>query len=134
VIPLMSEASRLSLARLRIVEDRYALAAILETAGTHDLWAALLPVVDHLPAASRDIVADLAAGFDQAVLQRIVAVVGEHDMWAILFPLVALNSALQQRLVPVARVLSAAERGRAGTKARELGLLDRLGPLGPALG
>jgi len=134
VIPLMTEASRLSLARLRIVEDRDALAAILETAAAHDLWAALLPIVDHLPAGSRDIVASLAAGFDPAVLQRIVAVVGEHDMWSILLPLVALDAALQQRLVPVAGALSARERTRAGAKARELGLVERLGPLGMALG
>ncbi|HWF72507.1 MAG TPA: hypothetical protein VG186_04135 [Solirubrobacteraceae bacterium] len=134
VIPLMTEGSRLSLARLPIVEDRDALAAILETAAVFDLWAALLPVVDHLPAGSRDIVASLAAGFDQAVLERILAVVGERDMWSILLPLVALNSALQQRLVPVVSTLSPPSRARAGAKARELGLIDRLGSLGPMLG
>jgi hypothetical protein len=134
VIPFMTEASRLSLARLRIVEDADALAAILDTAGRYDLWAALLPVVDHLPAGSRDIVASLAAGFDAAVLTRIVAVAGERDMWSILLPLVALNSALQQRLVPVASGMGARPRSRAGATAREMGLLERLGGFGAALG
>jgi hypothetical protein len=134
VIPHMTEASRLSLARLPIVENREALAAILETAGNHDLWAAILPLVDHLPAGSRDTVASLAADFDQAVLARIVTVVGAHDMWSILLPLVALNSSLQHRLVPVAVALPASERARAGSKARELGVLARLGPLGAVLG
>jgi hypothetical protein len=101
VIPLMSHATRLSLARLRIVEDRDALAAILDTAGTYDLWAALLPIVEHLPAPSRDIVASLAAGFDQAVLERIVIVVGDHNMWSILLPLVALDPTLQGRVDPL---------------------------------
>jgi hypothetical protein len=134
VIPFMTEASRLGLARLRVVEDRDALAAILDTAGRYDLWAALLPVVDHLPAGSRDIVASLAAGFDGEVLARIVSVVGDHDMWSILLPLVALDSALQGRLVPVVSSLSGRERTRAGAKARELGLMPRLGSLGAALG
>jgi hypothetical protein len=133
VIPLMTEASRLSLARLPIVENRDALAAILETAGTHDLWAAILPLVDHLPAASRDTVAALAADFDQATLARIVAVVATHDMWSILLPLVSLNSALQQQLVPVAVALPPPQRARAAATARELGVLGRLGPLGSVL-
>jgi hypothetical protein len=134
VIPFMTEASRLGLARLRIVEDRDALAAILDTAGRHDLWAALLPVVDHLPAGSRDTVASLAAGFDPAVLERIVTVVRDHDMWTSLLPLVSLNPALQERLVPPASRLGSSDRARAAARARELGLLDRLGPLGPVLG
>ena len=134
VIPFMSEASRLSLARLRVAEDRDALAAILDTAGRHDLWAALLPVVDHLPSASRDMVASLATGFDDAVLERIVAVVREHDMWTSLLPLVALDPALQQRLVSPITRLSATDRSRVGARARELGLLERLGPLGSVLG
>ncbi|HEY5317225.1 MAG TPA: hypothetical protein VIJ20_04545 [Solirubrobacteraceae bacterium] len=133
VIPLMSEPTRLSLARLRVVERPDALAAILESAGDHDLWEALLPVVDHLPPSSRDTVASLAAGFEESVLERIVAIVREHDMWSILLPLVALGPALQGRLVPVASALPANERGRVAAKARELGVLDRLGPLGPVL-
>jgi hypothetical protein len=101
VIPLMNEATRLTLARLRIVEDRDALAAILAGAGKHDLWAALLPLVPHLPPGSRDMVASIAAGFDQGVLERIVDVVAEHDMWSILLPLIALNPTLQGRIDPV---------------------------------
>jgi hypothetical protein len=134
VIPLMTEASRLKLARLRVVEDAGALAAILDTASRYDLWAALLPIVDHLPVGSREIVASLAAGFDEALLQRIVAVVAERDMWSILLPLVTLNSALQSRLGPVGSRLGAGDRARAGAKARELGLMDRLGAFGAALG
>jgi hypothetical protein len=134
VIPYMNEATRLSLARLRVVEDRDALAAILQTAGEHDLWAALLPVVEHLPAASRDMVASLAAGFDQPVLARIVTIVGDNDMWSILLPLVTLNASLQDRLVPVFGALKASDRSRASTRARELGLVGQLGPLGSVLG
>jgi hypothetical protein len=133
VIPLMSDGSRLSLARLRIVEDRDALAAILQTAGEHDLWAALLPLVDHLPSGSRDTVASLAAGFDQSVLERILAVVRDRDMWASLLPLVSLNAALQERLVAPASALGPTDRARAADEARKLGLLDRLGPLGSVL-
>jgi hypothetical protein len=134
VIPLMTEPSRLSLARLRIVEDPRALAAILDTAGRYDLWAALLPVVEHLPAASRDTVASLAAGFDPSVLERIVAIVRDRDMWSILLPLVTLNAALQDRLVPVASRLGANDRARAAAVAREVGVAGRLGSLGPVLG
>lgn len=133
IIPLMSEATRLSLARLRIVEDRQALVAILEAAGKHDLWAALLPLVEQLPAGARDTVASLAAGFDPGVLERIVAVVRHHDLWVVLLPLVALNAALQERLVPAASALGAAERARVAEQARKLELLDRLGPFGSVL-
>ncbi|HWC86841.1 MAG TPA: hypothetical protein VG388_09900, partial [Solirubrobacteraceae bacterium] len=133
VIPLMTEATRLSLARLRVVEDREALSAILATAAAFDLWAALLPVVERLPSASREMVASIAAGLDQGVLERIVATVGDHDMWSILLPLVALDAGLQNRLVPVASRLGGRDRARAAAAARELGLLDRLGSLGPAL-
>jgi hypothetical protein len=134
VIPFMTEPSRLSLARLRIVEDPAALAAILDTAGRYDLWASLLPIVDHLPAGSRDTVASLAAGFDPAVLERIVAVAGEHDLWSSLLPLITLNGALQDRLAPAFSRLAPSERARAGSRARELGLSGRLGSLGPVLG
>jgi len=133
VIPLMTESSRLSLARLRVVEDRDALAAILDTAGRYDLWAALLPIVDHLPAASRDIVATLAAGFDQSVLERIVGIVRDGNMWSILLPLVALGPTLQQRLVPVIAALPATDRSRVASTAGALGLVGRLGPLGSVL-
>ena len=133
VIPHMTEASRLSLARLPIVENRDALAAILDTASKHDLWAALLPLVDHLPAGSRDTVASLATDFDHTVLARIVTVVGENDMWSSLLRLVALNANLQQRLVPVVTAMPSAARARAASRARELGVLSQLGPLGPLL-
>jgi hypothetical protein len=133
VIPLMNMSTRLTLAQLPIVEDRGALAAILDSAGKHDLWAALMPLVDHLPPHSRNTVAELAAGFDHDVLARIVTVVGEHDMWSILLPLVTLNSSLQSRLVPVISALRPNERARVAGKAREFGVLDRLGPLGSVL-
>ncbi len=89
--------------------------------------------VDHLPAASRDIVASLASGFDEGALARIVGVVRDHDVWSIPLPLVALDPALQQRLVPVASTLGRGERAQVGAKARELGVLERLGPLGTLL-
>jgi hypothetical protein len=78
-------------------------------------------------------VASLAAGFDQPVLERIVAVVRDHDLWSILLPLLTLNATLQARLVPVVSALGASDRANAATRARQLGLLERLGPLGPVL-
>jgi hypothetical protein len=134
VIPFMTEPSRLSLARLSVVEDPAALAAILDTAGRYDLWASLLPIVDHLPAGSRDTVASLAAGFDPAVLERIVAVAGDHDLWSSLLPLLTLNAALQDRLVPVFSRLGPNERAQAASRAREVGVSGRLGSLGTVLG
>ncbi|MDQ6803597.1 MAG: hypothetical protein M3065_01230 [Actinomycetota bacterium] len=89
--------------------------------------------VDHLPAASRDIVASLASGFDEGALARIVGVVRDHDVWSIPLPLVALDPALQQRLVPWPRRSAAVSGRRWGPRARELGVLERLGPLGTLL-
>lgn len=134
VIPLMTEASRLQLARLRVVQERGALAGILTSATTHDLWYALLPIVDHLPAVSRDIVASLAAGFEHPVLEHIVAVVAERDLWGSLFHLLTIDQGLQQRLVPVFSSLGASTRSRAAARARELGVAGRLGALDAALG
>lgn len=134
VVPLMAPATRLGLARLTVVENRDALWGILDSAARFDLWEVLLPIVDHLPPNSRDIVAALAAEFDTSLLARIVDIVTARDMWSTLLPLVALNSALQNRLVPVFTPLRAAALERAATQARTLGLVDRLGPLGPLLG
>jgi len=131
---IATEPSRMSLARLSVVEDPAALAAILDTAGRYDLWASLLPIVDHLPAGSRDTVASLAAGFDPAVLERIVAVAGDHDLWSSLLPLLTLNAALQDRLVPVFSRLGPNERAQAASRAREVGVSGRLGSLGTVLG
>lgn len=134
VVPLMTAATRLGLARLSVVENRDALWGILDSAARFELWEALLPIVDQLPPNSRDMVAALAAEFDTSLLARIVDIVSARDMWPNLLPLVALNPALQQRLVPVFTPLRPPALERAGTQARALGLVDRLGPLGPLLG
>lgn len=222
VIPLMSEASRVILAQLPIVENTAALASILEAAGEYDLWAALLPLVEHISAGPRDQVAALGATLPQPVLEHIVDLVNSGDLWSMFVPLAAdhmdavgrervaqiiagvnaavingmadavdrdrlwpellriaekmhddqleriadrllraglenrlpsliaaaeetglwaqglrilsgLSPALQQRLVPVASTLSSHDRDLVGEKARELGLIDALGPLSSVL-
>jgi len=222
VIPLMSNGTRASLARLRIVEDPRALGSILDAAAENDLWAALLPLDEHLPARPRDQVAALGATLPQPVLEHIVDLVNQQDLWSMFVPLAAdhmdavgrervaqviadvdirvingmadaverdglwrellriaermrndqldriadrllnagledrlpsllaateqtglwepglrilggLDPGLKQRLAPVAARMSAVQRDRVTAKARELGLLDRLGPLGAAL-
>jgi hypothetical protein len=222
VIPLMTESSRVTVARLRIVEDPAALAAILDAAAEHDLWAALLPLVEHLSAGPRDQVAALGATLDQPVLEHIVDLVNDGGLWSMFVPLAAdhmdavgrervaqivadvdvavingmadaverdmlwpellriaaemrtdqldriadrllavgleerlpsliaavektglwdtglkmlggLDPALQQRLVPVAASMDSSQRALVAGKARDLGLLGELGPIGSVL-
>ncbi|HEY2161701.1 MAG TPA: hypothetical protein VGH24_10370 [Solirubrobacteraceae bacterium] len=222
VIPLMSDSSKVTLARLRLVEDRDALASILDAAAEYDLWAALLPLVEHLPVGPRDQVAALGATLPQPVLEHIVDLVNEGNLWSMFVPLAAdhmdavgrervaqiiahvnlsvitgiadaverdslwpellriagemrpdqlsriadrllavglegrlpamlaateatglwetglrmlgaLDPGLKQRLAPVASTMSSGERARVVAKARDLGLLDELGPIGSVL-
>ena len=222
VIPLMTESSRLALARLPIVENADALAAILATAEKLDLWASLIPLVDHLPPRARDQVAAIVAVLDQPVLEHIVDLINEGEAWSMFVPLAAdhmdargrervaqiiarvklsvitgladavqrdalwpallriagdmsgdqlsriadrllaagledrlpmmlaavettglwetglqilggLDLRLQQRLAPVASRMASSDRALVAAKARELGLLDELGPIGSVL-
>jgi hypothetical protein len=99
------------------------------------LWPELLRIAETMRADQLDRIADrlLQAGLEDR-LPSLIAAADQTGLWEPgLRILGGLTPALQQRLAPVAATLSAEERALVAAKARDLGLLDKLGPIGTVL-
>jgi hypothetical protein len=99
------------------------------------MWPALLRIAATMSTDQLSRIADrlLGAGLEDR-LPDMIAAIEETGLWQPGLVLIAgLDGGLKQRIAPVAAALGAAHRARVVAKARELGLLDALGPVGAAL-
>jgi hypothetical protein len=100
------------------------------------LWPSLLTIADSMTPEQLSRIADrlLSAGLEER-LPTMIDAVEETGLWKSGLTLLAgLDPALKERLAPVAATLGEADRAKVLDHARELGLLDGLGPLAGALG
>lgn len=150
----MTDAGRRRFAAVPAIQRPEVLVSIVHSAMLGDSWRELLPLVPLLPrttqlqvwaevvalaetqpvARVRRMVADaMALGIDD-MLPDIVSSTQATGLWDPgLHLLASLGSDLQQQLAPVAADLPADQRIEALARARELDLVDELGPVGAAL-
>lgn len=101
-----------------------------------NLWAPLLRIAERMRGDQLERIADrlLTAGLEER-LPSMLAATEQTGLWEPgLRILSGLSPSLQQRLAPVASRMGAGERALVASKARELGMLDQLGPIGSVLG
>jgi hypothetical protein len=159
----MSEAGRTRFAKLPALHRVPVLTAIVEAAARTDRWVDLLPIVPDLPAAARRKVARLAAALDQGLQRQAIEAAASADRWPVLVSIaadmepsaraqlvdlvdevgedaarglvgaLADDERLQAAALEVVGSLEPAVRARLAERARDLGVLDQLGDLAPAL-
>ena len=99
------------------------------------LWPELLRIAAEMRTGQLNRIADrlLRVGLERR-LPSLIAGVERSGLWDTgLRMLGGLDPGLQQRLAPVAATMEASQRALVAGKARELGLLDELGPIGAVL-
>lgn len=140
-----------TLADLAAEEDDSVLDAMVATAQRDGLWESLLPLLRVMSEDSRRRFATLPAIHDPDVLRAIVDVAIAGDLWPDVLPLISLlpqhprgivlgrileiadTTPDQERLLPLAESMPADLRAQLVSLARSREMLDRLGPLRPAL-
>jgi hypothetical protein len=114
-------------------DDR--LRTLIIAADERDKWPETLDLMTHVGTARRAALVELALneGIDR-ILPHLIAAVEETDSWETGLRLLAeLPAELKERLAPAAEGVFEGHRTRALECARELGLLDELGPIADAL-
>jgi hypothetical protein len=154
VMRAMSEPARRRFAELPAIHQPEVLSAIVRSAMLGEAWPSLLPLVPHLPREAQlqvwsEVLAiadtlpveNLRSMADEALrlgiddmLPDVVSAAEEADLWErALRLLVSLGPGLHRRLAPLVPTLTPAQRVEAHSRARDLGVLGALGPLGDAL-
>jgi hypothetical protein len=108
-------------------------AAIIQAAADGGLWIEALDLMGHLSERQRSELAAVVLELDHASLKTIVAVVIEHDLWQEVLVIAEQDVTLQHKLVERLQALGADQRREIERRARETGVIDRLGVLGQAL-
>src|SRR3954453_4601565 len=151
---VMAEPGRRRFAQLPAIHERQVLSSVVRSAMLGDSWPDLLPLVPLLPRDSQlQVWSEVLAIADQLSVDRlqmmanetldlgvedmlpdVVAAAEEADLWErALRLLVALGPGLHRRLTPLVPQIPPAQRAQAYAHAREMGVLEDLGPLGGAL-
>jgi hypothetical protein len=154
VMRVMAEPGRRRFAQLPAIHEREVLSSVVRSAMLGDSWPDLLPLVPLLPRDSQlQVWSEVLAIADQLSVDRlqmmanetldlgvedmlpdVVAAAEEADLWErALRLLVALGPGLHRRLTPLVPQIPPAQRAQAYAHAREMGVLEELGPLGDAL-
>ena len=111
------------------------LRSIVVVANEREMWPETLDLLTSVMPERRAALVELAIAEDlDRMLPGLIAAVEETDSWETgLRLLVELPDKIKSELAPAAKRLPAPERERALRRARALGLLDELGPIGEAL-
>jgi hypothetical protein len=131
----MDAAGRERVAQIIAHVDAAVITGMADAVDRDNLWGQLLRIAERMRNDQLERIADrlLRAGLEER-LPSMLAAADQTGLWEPgLRILGGLSPALQQRLVPVASRMSPGERALAATKARELGMLDQLGPIGSVL-
>jgi hypothetical protein len=106
---------------------------IIQAAADDDLWLEALDLLSHLSEWRRSEIVASALELDHAALEAIIAVVIEHELWPEALAIAEHDATLQGKLAERLPALPARQRKAIARRARETGMIDRLGPLGKAL-
>lgn len=111
------------------------LRSMVLAANEREMWPQTLNLLTSVSARRRAALVKLALDEDlEDMLPGLFAAVEDAGAWEVGLRLLAeLPQELKSQLAPTAQRLEASERERAHERARRLGLLDELGPIGEAL-
>jgi hypothetical protein len=142
LLPLLPRRAQRHVAACAASLEPEFLSLAVAAAGEHGLWPMLVGVAADMDESTQRLVALLVAEADDAVVDGLLAalpdlagaVSANGRLEAGLRLLVHLEAADGSRLTAAVSRLNPAERERLAAQARALGVLDRLGRLGEALG
>lgn len=113
---------------------RRRVAGIIDAAAHNDLWVEALDLLNHVSPRQRREMVTTAVALEEDSREKILAAVIEHELWDEAVLIAEYDPTLQTRLVERLREMPARRRRKAAARARERGILDRLGVVGQALG
>ncbi len=131
----MDDSGRERVAQIVGEVDATVIEGLADAVEREGLWAQLLAIAGQMSDEQLHGIADrlLQAGLEQR-LASLLAAVDQTGLWETgLGILAGVDSELQQRLVAPLATLSRKDRAKVAKKARELGLVEQLGPIGSEL-
>jgi len=131
VVFVLEDKSRLP--ALVAMLPKHRVTGVIRAAAEHDLWVEALDLLNHLSQAQRDEMVAAALELEPGDLESIVSAVIAHDLWEEVLSIAEHDPAVQAALAERLASLPSRRRKAIAKRARDAGVLDRLGPLGVAL-